>query len=106
MPTYEFRCQGRCGVIEITKRMSDPSPEKCPHCGCAGLERIYNANFIGACDAGQEAENDGYGMFYPQAGPQFLDAKTKTKRNPASHARSRYEMLEKLKRRGCSVEKT
>lgn len=105
MPIYEFRCQAACGVIEITKRMSDPSPETCPHCG-ASLARIYSAFIQGAVDANQESENGGMGKFYPQFGPQFLDPKTKTKRNPAAHARSRYEAMEKIKRRGGVAEKT
>lgn len=104
MPIYEFRCQKRCGLIEITKRMSDPSPTRCPHCG-ACLDRIYSAYLHGACDAAQETQNNGMGMFYPSLGPQFLDAKTKTRRNPAAHARSRYEAMEKLRRRGYGVEK-
>lgn len=105
MPIYEYRCPPRCGVIEIVKRMSDPAPDRCPHCG-GSLERIYSAHIQGAVDANQESENDGMGKWYPQFGPQFLDQKTKTKRNPASHARSRYEAMEKIKRRGGTVEKT
>ncbi len=105
MPLYEHTCK-RCGTMELLRAMSAPAPTACPHCGREGLERIYSAHFIGAVDANQESENDGYGKFYPQFGPQFLDAKTKTKRNPAAHARSRYEAMEKIKRRGGVVEKT
>ncbi len=104
MPEYEFSCQGKCGVISITKKMSDPSPSTCPHCG-GDLSRIYNCYLQGPVDSNQENENGGFGKFYPQAGAQFLDPHTKTKRNPASHARSRYDMMEKLKRRGAGVEK-
>lgn len=105
MPTYSFLCNGRCGEIEVVKRMADPAPETCPHCGGV-LTRVYNAYLQGSVDAGQEAENDGFGKFYPQMGAQFLDAKTKRIRNPAAHARSRYDAIEKLKRRGAVVDKT
>lgn len=105
MPIYSHRCS-KCGPIEQYRRMSEPAPRTCPHCGRAGLERIYDYHVIGPVDSGQESENGGMGKWYPQAGPQFLDAKTKTKRNPASHARSRNDMIEKLKRRGASVDKT
>ena len=105
MPVYEFRCAKKCGVIEITKRMADPSPTTCPHCG-ASLERIYSAYLHGSCDAAQELQNDGYGKFYPQLGKQFLDPFTKKHRNPASHARSRVDAIEKFKRKGAiSIEK-
>ena len=104
MPIYEHKCS-QCGTMELYRRMADPQPTKCPHCGRAGLERIYNAHLHGSVDAGQENMNGGLGMFYPSAGPEFLDAKTKTKRNPAAHGRSRYEIMEKMKRRGYSVEK-
>jgi putative FmdB family regulatory protein len=104
MPIYEHSCS-QCGTMELYRRMTDPQPTKCPHCGRAGLERIYGSNFIGAVDAGQETENSGMGRWYPSAGPQFLDAKTKTKRNPEAHGRSRYEIMEKMKRRGYGVEK-
>ncbi len=99
MPLYEYRCGKKCGVIEITKRMADPSPTRCPHCG-ASLERIYSAYLQGACDAAQETENSGLGRWYPQMGAQFLDPHTKTQRNPASHARSRYDAAEKFRRMG------
>lgn len=101
MPIYEHRCE-RCGVIEHERRMSEPSPTQCPQCGMPGLLRIYNAHLHGAVDAGQENENNGMGKFYPQLGPQFLDAKTKTTRNPDAHARSRVDAIEKFKRRGYS----
>lgn len=105
MPLYEHACSA-CGTMELYRPMSEAAPTRCPHCGRAGLERIYSAHFIGAVDANQESENGGFGKFYPQAGKQFLDPKTKKHRNPAAHARSRYEMIEKLKRRGAEVEKT
>lgn len=106
MPVYEFRCQKKCGVIEVTKRMADPSPTVCPHCG-ASLERIYSAYLRGAVDAGQELENDGLGKWYPQFGAQFLDAKTKKIRNPNAHARSRADAVELAKRLGYqSIDKT
>ncbi len=105
MTIYLHLCQ-KCGKVEHERRMSDFPPKKCPKCGLAGLERIYTCFFHGAVDANQESENGGWGKFYPQAGKQFLDAKTKKHRNPESHARSRSEMIEKLERRGAVVEKT
>jgi putative FmdB family regulatory protein len=104
MPIYEHEC-ARCGRLELERRMSDPAPVKCPRCGRAGLTRIYSAHFHGAVDAGQENENDGLGMWYPEMGARYLDPHTKTKRNPAAYARTRYEAMEKLKRRGYGVEK-
>jgi putative FmdB family regulatory protein len=29
---YDYEC-GSCGVFELEKSISDPHPEKCPHCG-------------------------------------------------------------------------
>ncbi len=104
MPIYEHACR-KCGPMELERRMADPQPTTCPQCGRAGLERIYNAFLHAAVDSGQENQNGGMGMFYPEAGPQFLDAKTKTRRNPDAHARSRFDMMEKLKRRGYGVSK-
>ena len=31
MPTYEYEC-GKCGVFEISQRMSDKALTKCPTC--------------------------------------------------------------------------
>ena len=104
MPIYSHRCS-QCGTMELYRTMAEPQPTKCPHCRRPGLERIYDSYIHGACDAAQENLNDGLGMFYPSLGPQFLDAKTKTKRNPEAHARSRYDAMERLKRKGYGVEK-
>jgi hypothetical protein len=103
---YEFRCLGHCAsVVEIDKRMNDPSPTTCLRCH-GKLERIYSINFHGSCDAAQEMENDGFGKWYPQLGPRYLDAKTKTKRNPDAYARSRADAIDKFKRKGYqSIEK-
>lgn len=31
MPIYEYGC-GKCGVVEVTQRISDPPLQKCPNC--------------------------------------------------------------------------
>lgn len=31
MPIYEYRCD-RCGVFEVTQRITEPALEKCPTC--------------------------------------------------------------------------
>jgi len=31
MPIYEYEC-AKCGVIEVSQRISDPSLQKCPNC--------------------------------------------------------------------------
>src|SRR5262245_2477405 len=31
MPIYEYAC-GKCGVIEVSQRLSDPALQKCPNC--------------------------------------------------------------------------
>lgn len=99
MPTYEHEC-AHCGLMELERRMSDPSPTSCPTCGAPGLVRIYQAHFHGACDANQESENNGLGKWYPQLGARFLDPHTKTKPNPNAYARSRTDAIEKFKKRG------
>ncbi len=91
--------------MDLYRSMKDPQPTRCPTCKRDGLERVYNSFIQPSVDAGQENLNGGLGMWYPQAGAQFLDAKTKRHRNPKSHARSRYDMMESIKRRGGSVEK-
>ena len=39
MPTYEYKCPNG-HVFEVFKRMSDPSPEKCPVCGASPVETV------------------------------------------------------------------
>jgi len=39
VPTYEYKCPNG-HVFEVVKRMSDPSPEKCPACGASPVETV------------------------------------------------------------------
>ena len=44
MPAYDFHCF-KCNVIfEVTKKMMDPNPEKCPACSSKKIERYYPGN--------------------------------------------------------------
>jgi len=95
-----------CGPMELERKMSDPTPTKCPLCHKNILQRDYSdINFQRPCDMFQENENKGLGKYYPSLGARFLDPKTKTKPNPAAYARSRDAAIESAKRQGLSVEK-
>lgn len=40
---YEYLCGGKCKkVITVEKRMTDPSPEKCPVCNSKKFERYFS----------------------------------------------------------------
>lgn len=106
MPIYEHECP-TCGPMELQRPMSAKAPRVCPLCGSKDfIQIIGNCYFQGPVDAGQENQNNGMGMYYPQFGKQFLDPHTKTKRNPAAHHRSRADALEYGKRQGWEIEKT
>jgi hypothetical protein len=92
--------------MELSRRMADPSPKKCPLCGSKKFTQLLSrCYFQGACDAAQENQNNGAGMYYPQFGKRYLDPHTKTKLNPAAHHRSRADALEYGKRKGWDIEK-
>lgn len=101
MPTYDGNCL-TCGTVEIYKGMNDPWPEKCPQCKGNGFERIYSTNVAlhGPCDSGWETENDGLGKWMPQLGARYLDAHTRTTKNPAAYCRSRADAIDAFKRKG------
>ncbi len=80
--------------------MTDFPPKNCPQCGLRGLERVYQVSFRGAVDANQESENNGLGRFYPGLGKEYLDPKTKTKKNPATHCRSQRRAIDAFKAQG------
>ena len=40
MPLYDYACK-KCGIFEVSKRMSDPDPEVCPQCGEPGPEMHF-----------------------------------------------------------------
>lgn len=106
MPVYEHICD-HCGPMELTRRMSEKAPTRCPMCNSEDFMQVVGkCHFIGACDAGQETMNNGAGMYYPQFGKQYLDPYTKTTINPAAHHRSRSDALEYAKRQEWNVEKT
>lgn len=44
MPTYEYEC-GKCGVFEMTQRISDPALTKCPTCRRKVQRLISASNF-------------------------------------------------------------
>lgn len=102
MPLYAFFCEHCNGEVEVLKGMNDPSPKRCPACGCSRFHRIYGQSvaFHGSCDEGWEQENDGLGKWMPQLGARYLDAHTRTKKNPDAYARSRAEAIEKFQKRG------
>jgi putative FmdB family regulatory protein len=39
VPIYEYRCPNG-HVFELFQRMDDPSPETCPTCGAAPVEKV------------------------------------------------------------------
>ncbi len=41
MPIYEYRC-GKCGVFEVTQRITEPSLKRCPTCK-GKVERLLSA---------------------------------------------------------------
>ncbi len=48
MPIYEFRCDGCNRKVSIFSRgFSETSPDKCPHCGSAELNRMFSSFRIG-----------------------------------------------------------
>jgi len=40
MPIYEYRC-GKCGVFEVTQRITEPSLKRCPTCK-GKIERLIS----------------------------------------------------------------
>lgn len=40
MPKYDFKCKSCEQVIEITKGMSEPGPEKCEECG-GDMQQVF-----------------------------------------------------------------
>ncbi len=101
MPRYDGTCP-KCGTIEIIKSMNDAWPKSCPQCKGDTFDREFNfqTSFHQAADSGWENENNGLGRYLPQAGPRYLDAKTKQKPNPDAYARSRSEAVDRFKKRG------
>ena len=44
MPIYEYKCQ-KCGIFEITQRITDKSLGKCPTCKGKVKKLISNTSF-------------------------------------------------------------
>ena len=40
MPKYDFKCKSCEEVIEVTKGMSEPGPEKCEDCG-GDMQQVF-----------------------------------------------------------------
>ncbi len=94
---FEYCCED-CGIIEIEKGMKDPAPLRCPLCKALGLQRVFSAAIIPSTDSQWKDK------WIPQLGPQYLDAKTKTTKNPAAHFNSLSEVRECAKKRGQDIE--
>jgi putative FmdB family regulatory protein len=95
-----------CGEMELERKMSDPTPTKCPVCHKNILQRDYTTiSFQRPVDMFQENENGGLGMHYPELGPRFVDAHTKKIPNTKAYARSQNEAIEKMARRGGKFSK-
>jgi putative FmdB family regulatory protein len=45
MPTYEYRC-AKCGIFEVSQRISDPPLKKCPTCKSKPERLISHSSFI------------------------------------------------------------
>lgn len=101
MPTYEFQCEN-CDVVEVFHGMNEKHPKACPQCGSKDFELVFNTHvsFIKPADSNWENENNGLGRWLPQAGPRYLDAKTKKKPNLKAYARSQNAAIERFKERG------
>ncbi len=102
---YQHWCPD-CGEMELERKMSAPTPTKCPRCHKNILQRDYTTiHFVRPVDMHQENENGGLGKYYPSLGNKWLDPKTKTKPNPKAYSRTRDGAIESAKRQGLSVEK-
>lgn len=102
---YSHLCPD-CGDMELERKMSDPTPTKCPVCKKNILQRDYTTvNFHRPPDMFQENKNGGAGSWYPELGPRFKDAHTKQIVNHDAFARSQNEAIEKFRRKGATVEK-
>lgn len=44
MPIYEYQCQ-KCGVVEVTQRITDKALTKCPTCKAKVKKLISNTSF-------------------------------------------------------------
>lgn len=42
MPIYEYECKACKGHAELMMKMSDPAPDKCPHCGAGPLVKLMS----------------------------------------------------------------
>jgi putative FmdB family regulatory protein len=41
VPVYEYRCASCGETFDEVQPMGSSPPEACPHCGAAGLKRVY-----------------------------------------------------------------
>ena len=92
--------------MELERKMSAPTPTKCPLCHKNILQRDYESiQFVRPCDMFQENQNNGLGKHYPSLGKRWLDPHTRKKPNPDAYARSQVDAIEKCKRSGLDVSK-
>jgi putative FmdB family regulatory protein len=45
MPIYEYKC-GKCGVIEVMQRITDPALKKCPNCKSKIERLVSRSSFV------------------------------------------------------------
>lgn len=41
MPRYDYRCDSCGEQFEVVQSFSDPTLTECPHCGSAGLKKVF-----------------------------------------------------------------
>lgn len=87
MPIYEYEC-GKCGVFEVSQRISDAALSKCPTCRRKVRRLISNTSFqlkgsgwyvTDYARGGKGAKDGGDGAKGESGGDGKSDAKTDTK---------------------------
>lgn len=43
MPIYEYRCGGCRRRVSLLRKLNDPQPPACPHCGSRELARLFSS---------------------------------------------------------------
>ena len=80
MPIYEYKC-GKCGVFEITQRITENPLKKCPTCK-SKVERIISATSFVLKGTGW------YATDYAKAGAPKTDANPESKSESKSDTKS------------------
>ena len=68
MPIYEFQCQKCQAIFSLTMKMSDPHPDKCPHCAHDNVTKIMSLTSFQLKGSGWYA--DGYSGKKPDVTPK------------------------------------